>query len=760
MDANVTQAEESVARTATCLSSSSTPRANGIHGVTAVTSAVGSSTTEEDCRPPAFKANFSDRFLHSDEELDECYESTDDEDDIFENGCCNAVEDEDFEGDEEFRQKASVFQRQQEKSPLLSDDSQQQCQRRDSRNQLNNNDNNNNNSSPRQHTQNRQPRWARRPLYRSVSVDDLMEYQREFSLFASAGSLERANSAHSLTDFQREFLVIGTPRYCTPHQEQQGIIINNNNSKELAPNNAISLALAVDRRRFLRNSISNSDLADFKRLFCHQARVNNGVPNEPGVVKNDRRMHSTATTTTTTSVDNKNKHGDNKTDYQWGTRSLRRAVLGSDLGTFERSVRTALLDTIPREKNLSVSLVEKINKQNENEHDNGEHRKIRPSDDLAVSLRETIELPSVSRSFHDRDDDQQDDWGTRSLRKSLKEVGLNGGQNSDTATPTLAPRRMPSIDELVFLLDTPLGLSSPWDDASKAHAPSSNGLKMPRRVPSESQSEDDDDNTSPFTANIKSRSNSVNDINLLSDLSDAESQPEFVWQMRSRFRRSISSSDIEKYQRHLTTAMDEDSERMPSTNGTQDFGLGELSHQTVAVVASVPVTAASDTMMTIQSENAVHPLLAPTHWSSCDARNSVCKSSANDDTPKKPKRDPRVSRRHHRHRRSTSDEPELHMENVVISDVAPRKPTRTTTRPISPPLPRPAVVRFADDNNNQVVEIPKVSEDMKPFLFYTKRDVKRFRMNEHRRQEEQIRSYMEYLNQKENALDGTPSLYD
>ena len=103
------------------------------------------------------------------------------------------------------------------------------------------------------------------------------------------------------------------------------------------------------------------------------------------------------------------------------------------------------------------------------------------------------------------------------------------------------------------------------------------------------------------------------------------------------------------------------------------------------------------------------------------------------------------------------------MENTSpgTSDMAPRKPTRTTSRPKSPPPvydTKPSV-RFATCQNF-VVEIPKVTEDMKPFLFYTKKDVKRFRMNEHRRQEEQIRAYMEYLNEKDNALDASPSIFD
>jgi hypothetical protein len=163
-------------------------RTNGLHDVLTAGVVVGSSTTEEHIRSPAFAAKFSDRFLHSDEVLDECYESSDEEGDIVDDDCCNNEEVEE-EGEEEFRRKTYAFKRQQEE--LLSDDSQQRHASR--KQQL---------RTSRSSTRQRQHRWAHRRLYRSVSVDDLMEYQREFSL---AGGLERANSANDLTDFQREF---------------------------------------------------------------------------------------------------------------------------------------------------------------------------------------------------------------------------------------------------------------------------------------------------------------------------------------------------------------------------------------------------------------------------------------------------------------------------------------------------------------------------------------------------------------------------
>jgi len=273
---------------------------------------------------------------------------------------------------------------------------------------------------------------------------------------------------------------------------------------------------------------------------------------------------------------------------------------------------------------------------------------------------------------------------------------------------------------------------------------------------------------------------------------------EYAWQMRSRFRRSISSSDIEKYQRHLNDPFVEDGSELTFNNSFNvgedgDFltccvaekrkaddekvansslatvesadGASELFHSaeaamTIAEDEAAAIAAAEAFADNIDNVQQQHPLGRPPPCPRISGTDMD--SSQNHDTmPKKP-------RRSRRHRRSSSDVPELHMENAINSeDVAPRKPSRTSSRAISPPaaaaakLPPPIrpMVRFAE-NRTTSVEIPKVTEEMKPKLFYTKRDVKRFRMNEHRRQEEQIRAYMEYLNKKHNALDNSTSIYD
>ncbi|CAB9522460.1 expressed unknown protein [Seminavis robusta] len=748
----------------------------------------------------------SDRFLHSEETLEECYESTDDDDDDdddeqeahHQHDKHHEEEESSVEevDEEDFRRRAVEFHRQQREEYLRTDSKDDILK----------------NANPPRKKKKKKPEWAQRHLYRSLSVDDLMEYQRKFSL-ADVG---RANSAHDLTDYQREFQAIleGYPQQQQQQDTEESTTLNQQQQQQLTSDftattpATIALALAISSstnnannnkssnskpRRVGRNSIANSDLAEFKRQFC-QDRAAKRVHDETLSHDNPHHHHHIHTTTNATaactagdSQDKLQTLENNKSDYQWGTRSLRRAILASDLGKFERSVRTAL-----SRENSADSLVDDAAEQ----HDNTPHRQ--GSAALAMNHRDSHLLTS-SVALEEASllsKDEEEDWGTRSLRKSLKELEFNElsppsltssssatmPPRNSTITPTPISSRSTSAtirefetvkeeeddddEEIEMPLEAPLPIISPWCDDRK-HPPSTNGLKMPRRVTSAETAHGDakqhaaaPHSPPPVTQN---RSSSLNDIGMLTPSSDPSSggaggsvpdgqPPEFEWQMRSRFRRSISSSDIEKYQRHLAAGMEEDSERYPEHDeDNNQHKLPPLSPP-AASVPFMPMSVAAPDQEDDDNNTALHPLLAPSPWHADD---DGAKSNNDDAIPKKPKRDRRPRRRH---RRTISDEPELHMENV-ISDVAPRKPTRTNSRPISPPPPRPVVVRFAD-NFNQVVEIPKVSEEMKPYLFYTKRDVKRFRMNEHRRQEEQIRSYMKYLNQKENALDASPCLYD
>lgn len=686
----------------------------------------------------------SNRFLHSDENLDECQTDDDAEDD---------------EHDEDSHsQKQAAFQQGQGESPPDTETAADT-------------------SSPSRSTH----QWANRQLHRSVSVDDLMEYQREFRL----EEVGRASSAYDLTDYQREFQAI-----LSEHQ-QHDTLRKLVESKVGAANQETSeeQAKRCRRPRFVRNSIANSDLAEFKRQFCQDRAA-----------RTMRRAKSADDAKILKSKDMPIKLATlkNTSSYQWGTRSLRRAILGSDLGTFERSVRTALKES--SRENSSSGSVSSAEEKEEVDMDcmmdgscdtcaSSLGMSHRDSEDLRMKLKP---MPLAVLEAAERELEKEEDWGTRSLRKSLKELDLS---DTPDPAPTVSPpyrskpvQTMESVneEELELPLDANISSpSSPWKDAP----PSSNGLKMPRRVTSgesahpdvdkqekeerkeqhqkKEEEEEESNNIQKLGiphASPQSRSASMSDIGPSPHAGGGAAksgEPEFEWQLRSRFRRSISSSDIEKYQRHFDGPGMDDSGRMPDASDTDSTtassssaaATDDSSTPTAAALESAPTTTTTSEDGTSSADGS-HPLLAPASHplTSSDTRNN--EEENEDQVPAT--RTPRRARR--RHRRTRSDEPELHLDNVM-ADVAPRKPTRTTSRPISPPPPRSVVVRFAD-NCTQVVEIPKVSEDMKPFLFYTKRDVKRFRMNEHRRQEEQIRSYMEYLNQKENVLDASPSLYD
>ena len=393
------------------------------------------------------------------------------------------------------------------------------------------------------------------------------------------------------------------------------------------------------------------------------------------------------------------------------------------------------------------------------------------------------------------------DWGTRSLRKSLRELHLNdiyhnfpvvtsrtaysSLNNTTVSLPvaTTSATTSSSVNQMETVFDdheaSDAPLFSPWQDDHE-NVNSTVGLKMPRRVTSSDeegkrvlsqgvQVEESSCLSTTPTATPTSKpppcqqNGLCRSKNTLDDgaspsreaVDASEETQEFAWQVRSPFRRSISSSDIEKYQRQFNGGVLDDSFGYLSNSdseddeGTQKELLeihAQPSQDSAASVEAAPSTTAA-------SSARQSPLLEISR-----RKVDTCASTMNDAIPKKPRRGEKKRRGH---RRSNSDDPELLMESADISDVAPRMPTRTTSRPKSPPVvyERKPYVRFAT-NQNFVVEIPKVTEDMKPTLFYTKRDVKRFRMNEHRRQEAQIRAYVEYLNEKDNALDSSPSIYD
>ena len=788
---------------------------------------------------------FSDRFLHSEEQLAEFDSSTDDdtlncetgEDDYGgHNNHNHSARKDDM--DRERRLQSFHALRGDSLSPAPPTSVTQQSVVKDTKD-----------GGPQQLiVRRRRLFWAEPQLHRSVSLDDLMEYQREFDSHGWWGGTEKEVSSSGRSNSSRNVTATANAAPLESRMQQQ---TQTDRETTTLPFPTEKPTYAIPRRsqsaapnKLLgRTSIANSDLDEFKRIFC-QARGgqkmlmaslsdsehsenedtgikdtknkdnNEGNPEEAlnnGIDDNDKAL-GIGMGNTSFGVDQETRPA--AVDYQWGTRSLRRAILGSDLIRFERSVRTALLESSRENSSENLDTSTMIN-TNANAHatnsaDAGS-TSVAPLPTTSASRNKTrTDVPPTpprsssvtARESRDSRDGEEPgdsiilgaDWGTRSLRKSLRELDLNDDAyhhypvvTDDTALPfsndatnttpvatntNFAHNQMQTIHDDQEALDTTL--ISPWQD-DKEHPTSASGLKMPRRVTSGGCNEhsytvqqvDVDESSflsttpnstptsTPPPRQYQDRSRSVNDVeagasSFVEAVVATGEQPQFEWQVRSPFRRSISSSDIEKYQRHFD-------------GGVLDEGFGELSDSdsdddeaTQTELLEIHTQPSQESATSAKS--APPAITTPAHPLASLRKADTCASTSNDAMPKQPKRGKKKGRGH---RRSNSDEPELLMESTDISDVAPRKPTRTTSRPKSPPPVydgKPSV-RFAT-NQNFVVEIPKVTEEMKPNLFYTKRDVKRFRMNEHRRQEAQIRAYVEYLNEKENALDSTPSIYD
>jgi len=435
-----------------------------------------------------------------------------------------------------------------------------------------------------------------------------------------------------------------------------------------------------------------------------------------------------------------------KDNYQWGTRSLRRALLGSDLIKFGRSVRTEIMSR--SRDNSSASLDDGLYA------DDGQQRPGE-SHNREVSTGITLIIPTGANKTSRRDFENTlsgNDWGTRSLRQSLRELHLRDVFCYPAESAT-AMKRLETINGDEEAYDGPL--MSPWQDDKLNFSDNPGGPKMPQRASSEEYS--DAALASSFTPTIggnqsqsRSRNNSVA-LTPATKVGVGGGLPEFEWQVRSPFRRSISSSDLEKYQRHTDGGILDKSFGALSDSDEED----EVINREVAAARidrSTPQSATSHDFI-LAAATPIRREVGREPWTT-----DGCASKHNDATPKKPQRN---KNRRGSHRRSNSDDPVLFLESEGASDMAPRKPTRTTSRPSLPPavIREKPSVRFAT-NQNFVVDIPKVDESMKSVLYYTKRDVKRFRMNEHRRQEERIRDYMEYLNAKDNALDPSPSIFD
>ena len=780
----------------------------------------------------------SDRFLHSEEQLAEFDTSTDDDtlysetgDDDYGDNNNNSNSTAQMDMDRERRLQSFHALRGDSLSPAPPTSVTEQLLSEDTIH-----------GEPQQPIRRRRLFWAERQLHRSVSLDDLMEYQREFDFHNGRGDTEKdaTSSGRSHSSRNVTATVNAAPQESRIQQQNNDVGgATTEKPTHVVPQRSQS---AAPNKKLGRTSIANSDLDEFKRIFC---QAPGGKMVMASLLDSDDSEHEDAANkySNEKKPENTLKHVmdeengkvirigmgntilgiDQETtpaaavDYQWGTRSLRRAILGSDLIRFERSVRTVLLESSRENSTENLDTTTMVN-TTANAHvtniaNVGSTSAAASSSSTPLINTARVDVPPTaprsssitageSRAHLNGEEPGGSivldaDWGTRSLRKSLRELDLNDVYHhhpvvtDDTALPfpntatttTTAPvatntvlsyNRMETIHDDQEALDTTL--VSPWQD-DKEHPTSVSGLKMPRRVTSgeddkhsyTTQEVDVDESSflsttptatptsTPPPGQYQDRSRSMNDVDagaspFVEAVVATGEEPEFEWQVRSPFRRSISSSDIEKYQRHYD-------------GGVLDEGFGDLSdsdseddeatqkelleiHKQPSQESATSAESAPPAMTTV-----AHPLIEVSR-----RKADACASTSNDAMPKQPKRGKKKGRGH---RRSNSDEPELLMESTDISDVAPRKPTRTTSRPKSPPpvFDGKPSVRFAT-NQNFVVEIPKVTEDMKPTLFYTKRDVKRFRMNEHRRQEAQIRAYVEYLNEKDNALDSTPSIYD
>ena len=615
--------------------------------------------------------------------------------------------------------------------------------------------------------------WPRRHVYRSMSVDDMLEYQRKFNNKTSHSSHKHRHIcgdslAFDVADHRQDYQLL--------FAEHKPIMISTftvGNTEAEADHQRIrpkgKLIVAQNSGRFAasRKSIANSDLHEFKRQKSQNQMALKGEEGIMAIMNNEHNFGDLSDSENT--ADERNNEDNDKRNYQWGTQSVPKASLGSDLTKFQRNVKTALLVSSRENSNDNLSCGDGIDSTIKGKTTN--------------SSSNVPEETAAALSALD-----EENWGTRSLRRTIQRLELiddsyayyveknererNEHQQlqkhhqkcetvyeEDTGMPQHfpSPLRSPWLDEFCRSNDNThkrmqprmpcrvvsredLKSSSPTAvlvDAPSiprripATKASAQGLKMPKRVVSVNSP---DCGLKVPRRVISDDSSGNNREREMASLLARDDGPDLT---RYPLRRSMSSSDIEKYQRHLadSASTEQLSKQAGESKGSETSENGSLLHT---------ASASRKTFIEMGSRGNTDPLLQG------DSQQTEEGSTSSNAGKKK-----------HRHRRSTSDVPEFHM-NGAISDVAPRKPRRSNSRSDEDSfrsVDRP-YVRFAE-HKTTVFEIPKVSEEMKPVLFYNKSDVQRFRMNEHKRQEMQIREYMGYLNQKQHSLKhGSPTMFD